>query len=270
MQAVYAPWLQRQRALRCCVCLVLGRYYNMLKLAPHRPSAEKGEKLSPFSGHHATSRYVASLHGVNEKTVRNTAEVAEVVIPSVPTTPTTRAPSDCRTLGTICPQSRGLMQQHGMSALCSAWVIEPCGTPLNSPKSSLPFHRFHPFHYSRPQPTVYRKQGQIVLVFRASCDRASTGRPAASEKGDNLSTFTAGTEVRSTHCVSCATMATRKSGKIYHLFGLRIARAADERYNGSVCCAAAYALSCPLRSLRFCCSRVLTPRSQSSITDVSA
>jgi hypothetical protein len=89
------------------------------------------------------------------------------------------------------------------------------------------------------------------------------------DNGVNLTPLSAGTKVRSTHCVSCATMATRKSGKIYHLFGLRIARAAAERYNGSVCCAAAYALSCPLRSLRLCCSRVLTPRSQSSITDVS-
>ena len=81
MQAVYAPWLQRQRALRCCVCL--------LKLAPHRPSTEKEVKLTSFSGHNATSRYVGEIFGVGEKTVRNAAEFAEAVItvPSVPTAP---------------------------------------------------------------------------------------------------------------------------------------------------------------------------------------
>ena len=42
-------------------------------LAPHRPPAENGEKFSPFSGSAATSKYVASLHGVNEKTVRRNA-----------------------------------------------------------------------------------------------------------------------------------------------------------------------------------------------------
>jgi hypothetical protein len=50
----------------------------------------------------------------------------------------------------------------------------------------------------RAQPTVYRKGRKICALFRASCDRAATGRPAASEKVDNLSTFTAGTEVRPT------------------------------------------------------------------------
>ncbi len=59
--------------------LVLGRLYNQMKLAPHRPSPEKEDNLSSFSGHNATSRYVASLHGVNEKTVRRAGEFAEVV-----------------------------------------------------------------------------------------------------------------------------------------------------------------------------------------------
>jgi len=59
--------------------LLLGRYYNMLKLAPHRPSTENGDKLSPFSGSHATSQYVASLYGVNEKTVRRAGEFAEAI-----------------------------------------------------------------------------------------------------------------------------------------------------------------------------------------------
>ena len=60
--------------------LLLGRLYNQMKLAQGRPSEdEKGDKLSPFSGNHATSRYVASLYGVNERTVRNAAEFAEVV-----------------------------------------------------------------------------------------------------------------------------------------------------------------------------------------------
>ena len=60
--------------------LVLGRLYNQMKLAQGRPSEdEKGDKLSPFWGNHATSRYVASLYGVNEKTVRRAGEFAEVV-----------------------------------------------------------------------------------------------------------------------------------------------------------------------------------------------
>jgi SAM-dependent methyltransferase len=60
--------------------LVLGRYYNQLKLARGRPpESEKVDKLSTFSGSAATSRYVASLHGVNEKTVRRAGEFAEVV-----------------------------------------------------------------------------------------------------------------------------------------------------------------------------------------------
>jgi hypothetical protein len=64
----------------------------MLKLAHGRPPEnKKGAKFAPFSGSHATSRYVASLHGVSDRTVQNAAEFAEVVIPSVPTAPTTRA-----------------------------------------------------------------------------------------------------------------------------------------------------------------------------------
>jgi len=60
--------------------LVLGRLYNQMKLARGRPPEdEKGDNLSPFSGNHATSRYIASLHGVNEKTVRRAGEFAEVV-----------------------------------------------------------------------------------------------------------------------------------------------------------------------------------------------
>jgi 16S rRNA G966 N2-methylase RsmD len=59
--------------------LILGRYYNMLKLTPHRPSTEKEDNLSSFSGHNATSRFVASLHGVNEKTVRRAGEFAKAV-----------------------------------------------------------------------------------------------------------------------------------------------------------------------------------------------
>ena len=50
--------------------------------APNRPSTEKsghGEKFSPWSGSHATSRYVASLHGVSYRTVQNAAEFAKAV-----------------------------------------------------------------------------------------------------------------------------------------------------------------------------------------------
>jgi len=52
--------------------LVLGRLYNQMKLAQGRPPEnEKVEKFTTFSGSASTSRYVASLHRVNEKTVRN-------------------------------------------------------------------------------------------------------------------------------------------------------------------------------------------------------
>jgi methylase of polypeptide subunit release factors len=60
--------------------LILGRLYNQMKLAQGRPpEGEKVDKLSTFSGSAATSRYVASLHGVNEKTARRAGEFAEVV-----------------------------------------------------------------------------------------------------------------------------------------------------------------------------------------------
>ena len=60
--------------------LVLGRLYNQMKLARGRPAeSEKGEKFSPFSGHHATSKYIASLHGVSDRTVHNAAEFAKAV-----------------------------------------------------------------------------------------------------------------------------------------------------------------------------------------------
>jgi ParB-like chromosome segregation protein Spo0J len=58
---------------------LIGRYYNMLKLAPHRPSTEKVEKFSTFSGHAATARQLGEIFGVSDRTVRNAAEFAEVV-----------------------------------------------------------------------------------------------------------------------------------------------------------------------------------------------
>jgi len=181
------------------------------------------------------------------------------------------------------------------SSICAGATTTACFALLRMPAQA------------RAQPTVSRKGGKICPLFRACSDRAATGRPAASEKGEKFSPFTAGTEVRphshfalspenkdnlslfyggsrsapphcgktyhrnspSNRCISCAMVATRKGGQFDLLFGAPCDRAAAERYNGSVCCAAAYALSCPLRSLRLCCSRVLTPRSQSSITDVS-
>jgi len=59
--------------------LVLGRYYNTLKLAPHRPSTDNGVKITPLSGSHATARQLGETFGVSEKTVRNAAEFAKVV-----------------------------------------------------------------------------------------------------------------------------------------------------------------------------------------------
>jgi len=59
--------------------LVLGRYYNMLKLAPNRPPSEKEGKLPSFSGHNATSRQLGEIFGVDEKTVRRAAKFAKAV-----------------------------------------------------------------------------------------------------------------------------------------------------------------------------------------------
>jgi len=50
--------------------LLIGRLYNQMKLAQGRPPEDKkGAKFAPFSGSDATSKYIASLHGVSEKTV---------------------------------------------------------------------------------------------------------------------------------------------------------------------------------------------------------
>ena len=51
----------------------------MLKLAPHRPSAEKVVNFTTFSGHQATARQLGEIFGVSEKTVRNAAEFAKAV-----------------------------------------------------------------------------------------------------------------------------------------------------------------------------------------------
>jgi methylase of polypeptide subunit release factors len=59
--------------------LVLGRLYNQMKFAPHRPSSEKVVNLTTFSGHQATARQLGETFGVGEKTVRRAGEFAEVV-----------------------------------------------------------------------------------------------------------------------------------------------------------------------------------------------
>jgi 16S rRNA G966 N2-methylase RsmD/uncharacterized DUF497 family protein len=59
--------------------LVLGRYYNTLKLAPHRPPADNAVKITAFSGRSATARQLGDIFGVGEKTVRNAGEFAKVV-----------------------------------------------------------------------------------------------------------------------------------------------------------------------------------------------
>jgi hypothetical protein len=88
----------------------------MLKLAPHRPSTENGVKFTPLSGSHATARQLGEIFGVSEKTVRNAAEFAEVVItvPSVPPVPllappTNRLPKRVQNL----PPFQGIMQPRG-------------------------------------------------------------------------------------------------------------------------------------------------------------
>jgi methylase of polypeptide subunit release factors len=59
--------------------LVLGRLYNQVKQKTLQRFSDHGEKFSPWSGSHATSRYVASLHGVSYRTVQNAAEFAKAV-----------------------------------------------------------------------------------------------------------------------------------------------------------------------------------------------
>jgi len=55
--------------------LVMGRYYNQLKRAPHRP-ADKGDNLSPLAETGKTAEQVASVFGVDPRTVYRAAEFA--------------------------------------------------------------------------------------------------------------------------------------------------------------------------------------------------
>jgi len=59
----------------------MHRLYGSVKLAPHRPTEEekKGEKFSPFSGHHATAEAVAYMIGVSYRTVQNAHRFGKVV-----------------------------------------------------------------------------------------------------------------------------------------------------------------------------------------------
>ena len=59
--------------------LIIGRLYNQVKQKTLQRFSDHGEKFSPWSGSHATSRYVASLHGVSYRTVQNAAEFAKAV-----------------------------------------------------------------------------------------------------------------------------------------------------------------------------------------------
>jgi 16S rRNA G966 N2-methylase RsmD len=55
--------------------IVIGRYYIMLKRAPHRP-ADKGDNLSPLAESGKTAEQVASVFGVDPRTVYRAAEFA--------------------------------------------------------------------------------------------------------------------------------------------------------------------------------------------------
>jgi hypothetical protein len=59
----------------------MHRLYCSVKLAPHRPTEEekKGEKFSPFSGHHATAEAIAHMIGVSYRTVQNAHRFGKVV-----------------------------------------------------------------------------------------------------------------------------------------------------------------------------------------------
>jgi hypothetical protein len=60
---------------------IIHRLYGSVKLAPHRPTEEekKGEKFSPFSGHHATAEAIAHMIGVSYRTVQNAHRFGKVV-----------------------------------------------------------------------------------------------------------------------------------------------------------------------------------------------
>jgi ParB-like chromosome segregation protein Spo0J len=55
--------------------IVIGGYYNMLKRAPHRP-ADKGDNLSPLAESGKTAEQVATVFGVDPRTVYRAAEFA--------------------------------------------------------------------------------------------------------------------------------------------------------------------------------------------------
>jgi len=59
--------------------LLMGRLYNQVKLEPLQKLSDSEVKFTSESGSNATARYVGSMFGVSEKTVRNAAEFAEVV-----------------------------------------------------------------------------------------------------------------------------------------------------------------------------------------------
>jgi hypothetical protein len=59
--------------------LIIGRLYNQVKQKTLQRFSDHGENFSPWSGSHATSRYVASLYGVSYRTVQNAAEFAKAV-----------------------------------------------------------------------------------------------------------------------------------------------------------------------------------------------
>jgi hypothetical protein len=59
--------------------LILGRLYNQVKLEPLQKVSASGVNFTPETGSHATARYVGSMFGVSEKTVRNAAEFAKAV-----------------------------------------------------------------------------------------------------------------------------------------------------------------------------------------------
>jgi methylase of polypeptide subunit release factors len=59
--------------------LIIGRLYNQVKLEPLQKVSASGVNFTPETGSHATARYVGSMFGVGEKTVRNAADFAKAV-----------------------------------------------------------------------------------------------------------------------------------------------------------------------------------------------
>ena len=151
---------------------------------------------------------------------------------------------------TVSPQERLLSMQTII--ICNdAATVALLRLPM---RKSFP-HRKHTLQRVRVVRCVRMKKGTICPLFWFWAVLEIPRTPAVPRKEVNLTSFSGRAQQHTLQAVSL--LVTKRFRHLKHIPTL-----AD--YSGSVCCADAYALSCPLRSLRLCCSRVLAPRSQSN------